>query len=431
MRRSIQHKSKPVAVGQNPRPLTIEKPIYGGSFLGRVDGKAHFVPFALPGEEVVARALEEKKSFARCELVSIEKPARERIAPRCPHFTHCGGCDYQHADYETQLGWKRAILEETFLRAGIAVPDQVRVLAAEPWGYRNRIRLAVDATGGLGYRERNSHRVARVHECPIAAPQLMVAAQELEAALKQLPAIGVEEIELFTAPAGESLLARILAHSPRTGWLERLARLTTTITGAMIARSPGAKAIEQTGMSTLNYEVAGQHYEIANGAFFQVNQYLLDDFVEYVSGWADSATRRVAWDLYCGAGLFAKRLAAHYEKVIAVESAPPAVESLRANLDHSRCEVVESTVEVFLKSAAASAKPDLVIADPPRAGLGQAVASHLNCARAERIIYISCDPATMARDLVHLANYSVQSIAMADLFPQTFHLETIAVLGLK
>lgn len=426
--RSAPHHAPAV---QGDRRLAIEKPLYGGSFLARADGKAQFVPFALPGEEVVARAVEEKKSFARCELVRIEKPARERIAPRCPHFTRCGGCDYQHTDYATQLHWKRAILEETFSRAGIAVPSEIRVLSAAPWHYRNRIRLAADATGNLGYRERHSRRVVGVRECPIAAPQLMVAAQEFEAALRQLPAIGIEEIELFTAPAQDALLVRICARSPRTGWLEDLAARATSITGAELVRSADAKIIGQIGAQSLHYEVAGLRYEIANGAFFQVNQYLLDDFVECVARAADSPSKQLAWDLYCGVGLFAKHLLMHYQRVIAVESAPSAIATLRSNLANGPAETVASSVEAFLRSAASAQTPGLVLADPPRAGMGPAVAERINSSGAETLLYISCDPATMARDLVHLGNYSLQSLTLADLFPQTFHLETIAVLQLK
>jgi 23S rRNA (uracil1939-C5)-methyltransferase len=411
--------------------LVVEKPIYGGNFLARVDGKAHFVPFAVPGEEVVAKIIEEKKSFARCEPVHIAASSAERIALRCPHFTRCGGCDYQHVGYETQIHWKLAILEETFTRAGIALPGAIEPLTADPWHYRNRIRLAVDVNGKLGYRERNSHRVIAITECPIAEPRLIVAAREFELALPRLATIGVEEIEFFAAPKDTNILARIQARAPQKGWLKDLAPLAPSITGAELFTSDESRAIDQFGADALSYEVDGISYRVANGAFFQVNQNLLSEFCAHVLSRTGGTSGDLAWDLYCGVGLFAKRLAMQFKKVVAVESAPLALDSLEANLAGCNAKIIQSTTEAFLLRAAATDKPDLILVDPPRAGLGEEVAERLYQIQAQKVIYVSCDPATMARDLKLFTNYNLTLLAMADLFPQTFHLESIAVLELK
>ena len=412
--------------------LAIDKPIYGGNFLARVDGKAHFIPFAIPGEEVVAKIVEAKKSFARCELVQLSAPSAERITPRCPHFTRCGGCDYQHVGYETQFRWKLAILKETFTREGIALPGAIEPLTAAPWHYRNRIRLAVDANGKLGYRERNSHRVIAIAECPIAEPRLITAAREFEVALPALQPIGVEEIEFFAAPQSETVLARIQARLPQKAWLQALMPMAPLIKGTELASTGNdTRLIDQFGESSLTYKVAGTNYSVANGAFFQVNQNLLDDFCNRVLSSTIGTDGNLAWDLYCGVGLFAKRLAAQFKIIVAVESAPLALDSLKTNLAGCNAEIIRLTTESFLLSSASSHKPDLILADPPRAGLGEAVSARLNQVQAQKIVYVSCDPTTMARDLKHFTNYNLTSLAMADLFPHTFHLETIAVLELK
>lgn len=412
--------------------LAVEKPIYGGNFLARVGGKAHFIPFAIPGELAVAQIIEEKKSYARCKLVQISTPSAQRTTPPCPHFTLCGGCDYQHADYETQLQWKRAILAESLSRAGVKLPAEVHLLSAGPLHYRNRIRLAVDASGRLGYRARDSHRVIAISQCPIAEPRLIAAARQLETALSALPSISVEEVELFAAPGNAAILARIHARSPRIGWLEQLASLVTSITGAELLKAGSKDEVTaQTGLLSLTYELAGTSYRVANGAFFQVNQNLLTDFVRHVINHASTSSTDVAWDLYCGVGLFARQLASRFKKIIAVESAPLALESLAANLDGCNAEIIHATTESFLQGAVSANRPSLVLVDPPRAGLGTAVAAQLNQIQPRKILYVSCDPATLARDLQQFTNYEMTSLTMADLFPQTFHLEAIAVLELK
>ena len=154
------------------RLVQIEKPIYGGAFLARMDGKAVFVPLALPGEEARVRIVEDKRGYATAEAEEILAAAPERVAPACRHFGVCGGCHYQQATYETQLRFKQAILRETLERSGVRAPEEMAVLAANPWAYRNRIRVAFDAAGNPGYRGRRSHEVIPIAECPIAAPVL-------------------------------------------------------------------------------------------------------------------------------------------------------------------------------------------------------------------------------------------------------------------
>ena len=161
--------------------VAIDKPVYGGDFLARVDGKALFVPLTLPGEQALVRITHHKRGYATAEPGQILHPAPERIAPACPHFGVCGGCHYQHAGYAPQLALKQSILRETLDRASVPIPAAIEILSANPWHYRNRIRLALDSAGNPGYRGRRSHAVIPIRECPIAAPLLLQAAQSFAA----------------------------------------------------------------------------------------------------------------------------------------------------------------------------------------------------------------------------------------------------------
>src|SRR6185437_4958798 len=183
-------------------PVRIEKPIYGGAFLSRMEGKAIFVPMALPGEDVRVEITQEKRGYASAEIKQIVAPAPERVRPECRHFGVCGGCAYQHANYAAQLAFKEAILRETLERGGVRAPEEIRVLSAEPWRYRNRIRLAFDARGNPGYRGRRSHNVIPIAECPISAPLLVEgAAVCADLAHRFAPAIRPTGLALFSNAA--------------------------------------------------------------------------------------------------------------------------------------------------------------------------------------------------------------------------------------
>jgi 23S rRNA (uracil1939-C5)-methyltransferase len=438
MRKARSNMRKLTPQKQRELRLIAEKPVYGGSFLAHDSGKAHFVPFTAPGEEIAVRVVEDKKSYARCELDRVLNAAPERIQPRCEHFMRCGGCHYQHVPHEVQLVWKQAILRETFARAGIALPSEFHTLSADPWNYRNRIRLAFNEEGQPGYRERNSRRVVAIRDCPIAEPMLLAAAREIEAALHQLPQIGPDEMELFRAPGSPAILVRISARAPCRKWLEQLMPLAPLISGAELLRTgDDERPIAQAGEKSLIYELAGSgnwtgaNYHADNGAFFQVNQNILSTFTGCVLDHAHACTAHLAWDLYSGAGLFAVPLCVRFERVIAVESAPRAAASLRVNLAGKNAEIISAPAEKFLTSSAARTQPDLILADPPRAGLGAEVATRMNRSGAKKIILVSCDPATLARDLKLFTNYTLVSLTLADLFPQTYHLETITVLERK
>lgn len=419
-----------------PQLVEIEKPIYGGAFLARMEGKAVFVPLTLPGEQARVRILRNKPGYATAEAEEILRAAPERIAPACPHFGACGGCCYQHTGYEAQLAFKQAILRETLERGGVTVPAEIAVLAGEPWRYRNRIRLAFDAAGNPGYRGRRSHAVVPVRACPIAAPLLVEAARTFaQVARGFAPALRPTEIALFCDPAETALLAAVFTASFPKLRFEEFARALhehlPALAGAelVVEGRPGIepRTLARWGAASLAYHAAGFDYRVDHGAFFQVNRWLVDALVARVTAGAGG---KLAWDLFAGVGLFARQLAASFTRVVAVESASAATAALAANLRGTGGEAVKAETLAFLRGNRAGERPDFIVADPPRAGLGAETCALLAGIAAPALVCVSCDPATLARDLRALivSGYQIQSIALADLFPQTSHLETLVHL---
>jgi 23S rRNA (uracil1939-C5)-methyltransferase len=420
-----------------PTLVQIVKPIYGGSFLARAEGKAVFVPLALPGEQVHARIVEEKRSYATAEVEQIVAAAPQRVAPKCRHFGVCGGCQYQHAEYAAQLDWKKTILRETLERSGVRIPAEIDVIAANPWEYRNRIRLAFDARGDLGYRGRRSHEVVPIAECPIAAPALTKAASTAAEFFQQFAvASRPTELSLFCNSSEDSLLASIFtagtAPVPLVDYYEALRQKIPSLRGVELVEtheSKPSRTVTRAGATSLAYRAAGFDYRVDHGAFFQVNRWLADALVERVVG---SQSGKLAWDLFAGVGLFAKQLAEKFGGVTAIESAPTAVEALKQNLSETNARAVKATTLEFLRGARNDLRrdfivPDFIVVDPPRAGLCTETTALLAKISAPSLTYVSCDPATLARDLRVLvgAGYAIRDIALADLFPQTFHLETV------
>jgi 23S rRNA (uracil1939-C5)-methyltransferase len=421
--------------------VQIEKPVYGGAFLARVEGKAVFVPLTLPGEQARVRIVEDRRGYAMAEAEAIVSAAPERTEPACPHFATCGGCAYQHAPYAEQLKFKEKILRETLERAGVQPPEQIDVLSAEPWGYRNRIRLAFDAAGNVGYRGRRSHAVIPLTECPIAAPLLVKAALIAAELLRTVtPSLQPSEIALFLRGDEAALLVGLTVRNGSKKIFEKftqaLKERVPELAGAELlveeiarGRRPAGppRTMMSWGWPSILYSAGGFDYRVDQGAFFQVNRFLVDALLERVTA---GHKGRVAWDLFAGVGLFARRLTENFAQVVAVESAPLSTAALKENLQGTGGRAVAASTLEFLRRPEGRQTPDLIVVDPPRMGLGAEVVECLAAVAAPSVAYVSCDPATLARDLKALlaSGYTIQSVAVADLFPQTFHLETVVQL---
>jgi 23S rRNA (uracil1939-C5)-methyltransferase len=395
----------------------VEKLVFGGAGLIRHHGKTVMVPRVAPGELVRFRIAKDHSQWAEGELVAVEEPSPQREEAFCPHYARCGGCQYQHLGYPFQLEQKRTILLETLARVGkLSALPEVDILSAEPRAYRNRVQVHLDGTR-LGFRLQGSRRLVPIDECPIASPALNTAMQALKVMAREprFPRF-VESVEFFSNER-ETLLSVIATKGAEK-------RVAKWFIEWCAERIPGA------GQSTLVYPAAGLRFQVGHRSFFQTNRFLIDALVDRVLG---RIATDAAVDLYSGVGLFSIPLAKRGAKVMAVESSASAIRDLQANVaNHSvRVEAVKASVDTWLTSVDTIAPH--VIADPPRAGLGKSVTRDLLRLQPQRITLVSCDPATLARDLSNLQSggYRVEALTLVDLFPQTAHLETVCDLSLS
>ncbi len=424
--------------------LNIEKLVYGGDGLARLPaddrgpGKAVFVPFVLPGESVEATLQEDKPGFARAQLNRILTASPRRIDPRCPYFQRCGGCHYQHTDYEHQLEIKAAVLKENLRRiARLELDTELQVHPSPPWNYRNRSRFKVHSAPqfALGYYKFNSHELLAVEECPISSPLInraLAATWQLGRA-GRVPA-GVQEIEFFANSDDTQLLAEVycLPETAAEPFTADLKFALAEVSGVVFFTARSAKAEGQGepkqlgGSGHLIYATKLDSYRVSAGAFFQVNRHLTDELVDIVTGQRSPGATGTVLDLYAGVGLFSSVLNREYERVIAVESSPTSHADLLYN-SPANVKAVRATTEQYLENVAGKLRPQLVVVDPPRSGLGERVIKGLVKLSAPRITYVSCDPATLSRDLARLlpSGYRVEEAHLVDLFPQTYHLESV------
>jgi 23S rRNA (uracil1939-C5)-methyltransferase len=455
--------------------LTIEKMIYGGDGLARLPagspndergrGKAVFVPFVLAGEEIEASFTEQKPGFARAHADAVIAPSPHRIAPACPYFGQCGGCHYQHATYEHQLEVKKEILRETLRRtAKLDLPCEIEVHPSPPWNYRNRSRLQVQTTPtfAAGYFKLSSHELLPVETCPISSPLINrgIAALWQSGRTSKVPD-GLREIEFF-ANADDTQLLVELRCSPdarraavRT-WAEEFRAALPEIAGLVAFRESQSAAshsprndknekLLSLGADHLTYQTQRAAYRVSAGSFFQTNRHMTDKLLQIVTAGqtGKGESGRLALDLYAGVGLFSTALASDFHHIFSVESSQTSSADLSYNLP-SNGKAVQATTEQYLARAETTGRvgkgvvlpqnpylPDLAVVDPPRSGLGERVARLLANLGAPRVTYVSCDPATLARDLVPLlaAGYRVEEVHLVDLFPQTYHLETVVRLA--
>src|SRR5450755_3558324 len=436
--------------------LSIEKLIYGGDGLARTppgpDGRsmAVFVPFVLPGERVEAELRQEKSGFARAALTQFVETSPDRIEPRCPYFGQCGGCHYQHIPYRRQLEFKAAILRETLQRiAKIDLQSDIRVHASAPWNYRNRTRFQLRTTPefALGYFRFSSHEFLPVSECPISSPLInRVLAQLLELRGLNCPA-AVEEIEFFADATDERLLASVFCGREADKrdllrWAEALQHELPEIVGLKFFSSrrqaqfedelsTEPKTLAHSGAMSLRYRTNAHEYQVSAGAFFQVNRTLIDELVSVVTG---NVQGDLALDLYSGVGLFSVALAKTICHIFNVEASQTAhadsMQNVPAHVKAVGARTEDYLESDYLRSRLAGKRPDLIVLDPPRAGIGKAVARSLAKLGAPHVRYVSCDPATLARDMAPLlaTGYHVKEAHLFDLFPQTFHIESVLLL---
>ncbi|TAK35702.1 MAG: class I SAM-dependent RNA methyltransferase [Chloroflexota bacterium] len=397
---------------------------YGGAAVGRLDGVVAFVDGGLPGELVVARVYLRKPQFIKARVIEVRRASPLRIAAPCPYFGDCGGCQWQHLQYAEQAALKRQTVVEQLQRlGGFPEPPVLPTLAAvEPWQYRNNARFSTrKREGTLGFTRGGSHFVLPIDHCLIAQPRINDVLRELQG-------------------RGRGLHQVVVRYGARTGQL------------LVNPRFEGVSF--ETGQQSYEEELLGQRYRVAAPSFFQVNtrpqiqdiapggphfpKGLVGDFSQaellallVLERLAPQGDEHVV-DAYCGVGTFALLLAKRAARVVGIEEAPSAIRDAQAmSADLSNVEFIQGKTEAVLPEL--EGRVDAVVLDPARVGCHPDVIAALLSLRPARLVYVSCDPSTLARDLALLRDggYHLEEVIPVDMFPQTFHIETVSTLRLE
>lgn len=434
--------------------VTIESMAYGADAVGHVDGKAVFVAGGVPGDTVEARVVSTGKSFDRAVVEHVVEPSPDRVKSRCPYAEVCGGCPWSNMSYEAQLQAKERNVRESLERIGKLSHDRVEALMApieapsEPWGYRNKIELATTPTPrgiALGMHPRqDGDAVIPVDRCLLLPKSHQKLPRSVAGALRFLGAshdLGLErvgmrvstqtdqlEVALWTDPAAfpRNEVAKVISDAAHP----------TSLVRVMVKEKGGSRKIagieRLDGRGGWEERIAGGLMRVSAPSFFQVNTAGANRLVELVLDGLAPQEDEVAADLYCGAGTFTLPLARICDEVVAIESYGPAVRDLKRNLEDNHLDdVVEAVGDDTARQLDVLEDIDLVVVDPPRAGLDRSVVEALSESPARAVAYVSCDPATLARDLAVFAEHGELhpvSITPVDLFPQTFHVETVTIL---
>jgi 23S rRNA (uracil1939-C5)-methyltransferase len=439
--------------------LQIEKMVYGGDGLARLPanehgrGKAAFVPFVLAEEKVDATITEQKPGFVRAHADTIVEPSPYRILPGCRYFSQCGGCHYQHASYEHQLDIKKEILGESLRRTTkVELSIEIQLHPSPPWNYRNRSRLQIQTSPEFkaGYFRMSSHELLAIEECPISSPLINRGIARLwQIGREGKVPKGVREIEFFANADDSEMLIQISTsqdarRAALRSWAEEFLASMSEITGIVVFRESNERGFHpqekllSVGGDHLIYQTQKAEYRVSAGSFFQTNRHLTDELVKTIT---QGQSGELALDLFSGVGLFSTALS-DFHHIVSVESSQTSSADLSYN-QPSNAIAVQATTEQYLADVQNTGrfgkgvvfphtfhKPDLAVVDPPRVGLGERVARMLATLGAPRVVYVSCDPVTLARDLVILmgAGYRIGEMHLVDLFPQTYHLESVVHL---
>jgi 23S rRNA (uracil1939-C5)-methyltransferase len=430
--------------------VTIERMCYGGAGFGRVEGKACFVPLTAPGDQARVRVVKEKRSFLEAELVELIQASELRVDPLCPVFGLCGGCQWQQLPYREQLKQKGEIFSGNLSRIGRVQSDGILPVSPSPseYGYRSRIQLKLARINGgvaVGFHQSGSHDVVDIGAgCAIADPLLNRILGELRPLLESLPeADRIPQIDLSMGDDGEAI-AVFHFGAKSTGkllslLLERRGEIPS-VTGLFV-KSRATKELEQAfGVDSLSYGIpAGlfpgareMRLSFSRGGFSQVNYAQNLQLIKTVGEWGDFKGSERVLDLYCGNGNISLPIAPCVAEVVGIEGYAPSIADARGNaaangIANSSFQVSDASL-ALRRLAKRGERFDVVLLDPPRGGAE--AAAEIAALRPEKILYISCDPATLSRDLAAICEkgYRVARSQPVDMFPQTYHLESVTEL---
>jgi len=407
-----------------PLIITLSNFTYGGEAMGRhPDGRAVFVPFGIPGETVRLHVIEEKRGYIRANIEEIITVSSLRIQPRCIHFQTCGGCHYQHLAYHAQLEAKENILRDQLIRIG-KLPDppvHLTVPTSIPFNYRNHIQFHLDPMGKPGFLEARSERVVAIQECHLPEDLLNEIWPMLDFdASPEMDRIGLrlgvnEDIQLIMESHDLELPEFKIEELP--------------ISAVHLNEN---NAIVLAGNEAVVMEVNDRFFRVSAGSFFQVNTAMAEKLVrgllDGISRYTRLTKASTILDVYCGVGLFSAFLAPLVGRIIGIESSPSAVEDFTVNLDEfDQVEIYEAPAEEVLPELELT-NPQVIVVDPPRSGIDRTAMDAILAMKPALLVYISCDPSTLGRDARRLtqAGYQLREITPYDLFPQTFHIESLS-----
>jgi 23S rRNA (uracil1939-C5)-methyltransferase len=399
--------------------INLDNAAYGGDTIGRLpDGRAVFVPFGIPGEKVQIQIVLDKKKFARGELVEVLAPSPSRISARCAHFFDCGGCHYQHIAYDQQLLIKEKVLQDQLERIGRLVLPPIEPVVPSPnkFGYRNQVKFHINQSGKPGFFRANKNGILEISECHL--PEMPLA--DIWRLLEIDPGSGLSALGLRLGIEDDILIT-----------LESKGQFAAEfdiedLPVSVVHVSPGHMEVLAGSEYTI-MQVKDRQFRVSGGSFFQVNTPLAGYMVDEIES-ALPAGPGLVLELYSGVGLFSAFLASRAEKLISIEASERAAEDFVNNLDDfNNVDLYQGPVEDILPDLIV--EPEVVLVDPPRTGLHKKVIHSLISMQPSLLIYISCDPATLARDskLLIEAGFTVQKFIPFDFFPQTYHIETLSI----
>lgn len=444
MRALVPEKGMPVREAL----VHIEKMAFGGAGFGRLDGKACFVPFTAPGDEARIRVARERHSYLEGEAIEISAPSALRVNPPCPVFGICGGCDWQHLSYEAQLAAKQQIFAETLYRIARVEADRVLpvVPAPEQYGYRSRVQLKLRHVEGelhLGFYRSGSHFVVDIPgRCAVAHPAINSLLEGVRRLIGGAPEPHrVPQVDVAVDEAGNSVLVVHYIGDRLDETACYLEAATLPADGLLLQSGRKDTLRLVKGRRSLSYNIdltdTGAASQISlgfsAGSFSQVNLAQNGNLVRTVQEWSGLTGKERVLELFCGNGNFTLALARKAREVVAVEDYAPSIADARENARQMGIGNVDFAVADSSGFVARLAEKgehfDLVLLDPPRCGAREAV-EMLPLLGPERILYVSCDPPTLARDLAILckAGYRVASSRPFDMFPQTYHIESATLL---
>lgn len=448
----------PVRIGKAYQ-IEITDLTHDGEGIGRVDDFAVFVPEALPGDVVLGRVISTKKTYARALIEKILTESEQRIKPFCPQAESCGGCQLAYMGYEYQLAWKQKRVQDAIRRIGRIEAEVLPIIGMDnPEGYRNKSQFPVGLQDNrlvMGFYQKRSHNIVDTDYCRIQHPLINKAAKVVKQAL----------IDLNIEPYNEQNHTGVVRHAVIRTSFSRKTLMVIFVTrtnefphqGELVAeltkKLPELTSIYQNvnpkvtnvifgyesrllwGEAYLLDQIGDLEFAISPRSFFQVNPHQTKVLYDLAKETAGLTGKETVWDLYCGIGTIGLYLASDAEKVIGVETVPEAVEDARFNADLNGIRHAEfytgKAEDLAPKLLDQGLKPDVVIVDPPRRGCDPSLLETIQKVQVPKVVYVSCNPSTLARDLGILveAGYRVESVQPVDMFPDTSHVECVTLMS--